>query len=115
MRINPTYILDPLKLPVSKATESSANQIEKRQRVQQANDSYHKNSASSQIIDAEYVDLYNAASSTVHKQNQGFNVILDADDENQNSRVRHNDSSFDKYQMTSVDTPPPGTYLNIFA
>lgn len=118
MRITSSYIIDPLRLPVSNATESSAREVEKQQKTQQAQDSYQKNSASSQVIDAEYVDLYNSTSNTVHKQNPNLNVILESDTERPsqgNNRVQQNRSSLDIYHMTAVDTPPPGTYLNIFA
>nr|MDA3902963.1 hypothetical protein [Desulfuromusa sp.] len=118
MRITNTYILDQPKLPGSNPRESSADQAGKQQRIQQARDSYTKNSATAQIIDAEYVDTYNPDAIALPQEHQTLHLTLEPvmDSSRQEPETGQKINSIvSKYQMTPIDTPPPGTYLNIFA
>lgn len=86
--------------------------------MQQAKDSYSQNAASAQIIDAEYVDLYSPESKTFQQESQKLQQTLEPEGsptQQEYTPVKKNNSSFSRYQITSVDTPPAGTYLNIFA
>ncbi|MDX2479832.1 MAG: hypothetical protein QNK24_05800 [Desulfuromusa sp.] len=97
---------------------SSADQTGKQQRIQQARDSYSKNAASAQVIDAEYVDLYNPDTMDLQQERQDLHLTLEPDmafpGQAPETGQKFN-SSVSKYQMTPIDAPPPGTYLNIFA
>ncbi len=118
MRINNSYILEQPKLSATNSGVSSANQAGKQQRIQQAKDSYSKNAASSQIIDAEYVDLYTSDTNAFQQENQNLHLTLEPEVATQQQRFETGQkisSIFSKYQMAPVDAPPPGTYLNIFA
>ncbi|MFK5926170.1 MAG: hypothetical protein QM483_06030 [Desulfuromusa sp.] len=118
MRINNSYILDQPKLPATNSGLSSVNQAGKQQRIQQAKDSYGKAAASSEIIDAEYVDSYSPDSNVSRLENQNINLALDPEGDPHSQKFETGQkisSPFSKYQMAPVDTPPPGTYLNIFA
>jgi hypothetical protein len=118
MRITNTYILDQPKLPGSNPRESSADQAGKQQRIQQARDSYSKNGLSAQVIDAEYVDLYNPDTMALQQERQDLHLTLEPDMASSIQRPETGqkiNSIVSKYQMTPIDAPPPGTYLNIFA
>jgi len=118
MRINNTYIFDQPKLPASRAGGPSANPAVKQQRVQQAKDSYSKNAASAEIIDAEYVDLYSSETKTFQHEKLTLHQTLESNTaalQQDSAIVKNNNSVFNRYQMVPIDTPPPGTYLNIFA
>ena len=117
MHINNTYIFDQPKLPATHVGGSSANPAAKQQRVQQAQDSYSKNAASAEIIDAEYVDLYSSEAKTFQQEKLALHQTLDsgAAPSQQKSAISHNSSAFNRYQIGPADTPLPGTYLNIFA
>ena len=117
MRINNTYIFDQPKLPATHAERSANNSAVKQQRVQQAKDSYSKNAASAEIIDAEYVDLYNSETKTFQQEKLTLHQTLESETapSQQKSAIGNNNSVFNRYQMGPADTPPPGTYLNIFA
>jgi len=117
MRINNSYISDQPKLPATPGA-SSVNQAAKQQTIQQAKDSYDKNAASSQVIEAEYVDLYSPASSNLQHEKQDLLRTLEAEVGSSSQPVetaQNNNSMVSKYQMVPIDTPSPGTYLNIFA
>lgn len=117
MRINNTYIFDQPKLPATHAEASSANPAVKQQRVQQAKDSYSKNAASAEIIDAEYVDLYSSETKPFQQEKLTLYQTLESEaaSSQRKSTIGNNNSVFSRYQMGPADTPPPGTYLNIFA
>jgi hypothetical protein len=118
MRINNAYILNQPKISATGGEMSSANRAEKQQRIQQAKDSYSKNAASAQIIDAEYVELYSPENKIFQQENQKLHQTLEpgaSSTQQEYAPVKKDNSSFSRYQMTPVDTPLPGTYLNIFA
>ncbi len=117
MQIGNSYIIDQSKLSISGAKTSPLNQVGKQQRIQQAKDSYDKNAASAQVIDAEYVDMYSPDSITLQRERQDLNLTLEPEriSPKQKPVNLNSNSVTSKYDMPSVDTPPPGTYLNIFA
>ena len=118
MRITNSYILDQPKLPGSNSGASSADQAGKQQRIQQARDSYNKNAASAQVIEAEYVDLYSPDTKALQQENQDLDLTLEPKMVSQTQEPETNqniNSIVNKYQMKPVDVPHPGTYLNIFA
>jgi len=117
MRIDNSYISDQPKLPATPGA-SSVNQAAKQQTIQQAKDSYSKGAASAQVIDAEYVDLYSSDTQPFQQDKQDLLLALEPEFTSPPQPVetgQKNNSIVSKYQMAPVDTPPPGTYLNIFA
>ena len=118
MRIDNSHISDQPKLSATSSSAASVNQAGKQLRSQQAKDSYNKNAASAQIIDAEYVDLYSPDSKTLQQEHQDIYSTLEPEmvSPAQEPKTNQNINSIvNKYQMKAVDVPHPGTYLNIFA
>ena len=116
MRIDNTYIFEQPKLPAEGS--SAVNSAVKQQRVQQAKDSYNKSAASAEIIDAEYVDLYSSKAKTFQQEKLTLQQTLETEAASSQQKLaigNNNNSVFSRYQMGPADTPPPGTYLNIFA
>ena len=118
MRINNSYISDQPKLSLPSSGISPADQVGKQQRIQQAKDSYGKNAASAQVIDAEYVDFYSPDNIVLQRERQDLNLTLEPEIVSPMQKPetdRNSNSVVSKYNMAPVDVPPPGTYLNIFA
>ncbi|MEA3363263.1 MAG: hypothetical protein U9Q61_08370 [Thermodesulfobacteriota bacterium] len=118
MRIINSYIPEQPKLSTPGARVSSADQAGTRQRIQQAKDSYSKNAASAQVIDAEYVDLYNPDTVALQQECQDLNLTLEPETAlppKESETDPNINSIINKYQMAPLDIPHPGTYLNIFA
>ncbi len=118
MRISNSYITDQPRPSTQGAVVSTADQAGKQQRIQQARDSYNKNSASAQVIDAEYVDLYGPDNKVLQQVPQDLHLTLEPEmvSQPQEPETDHGISSIvNKYQVNPVDVPHPGTYLNIFA
>ena len=118
MRIANSYILNQPKLSTPDFSTSSADQASKQQRIQQAGDSYRKNAASAQVIDAEYVELYSPDTKALPQERQDLYLTLEPERVSplQEPETNQNiNSIFSKYQMKPVDVPHPGTYINIFA
>ncbi|MDX2494773.1 MAG: hypothetical protein QNK27_07405 [Desulfuromusa sp.] len=118
MHIINSYISEQPKLSAPGTRVSPADQAETRQRIQQAKDSYSKNTASAQVIDAEYVDLYNPDAITLQQECQDLNLTLEPEMASplQEPEIDQNiHSIINKYQMAPLDIPHPGTYLNVFA
>jgi len=118
MRIINSYIPDQSKLSTPGARVSSADQAGAQQRIQQAKDSYSKNAASAQVIDAEYVDLYNPDAMTLQQDYQDSNLTLEpktAPSLQKTETGQNINSIVNRYKMAPLDIPHPGTYLNIFA
>ena len=115
MRIDNSYILDQPKLPASNPT---VNQTGRQLRSHQAEDSYNKNSAAAQVIDAEYVDVYSPDSKILHKKRQDIHTPLRPEIIIPTQKLTMSQKTnpiASKYETTPVDVPTPGTYLNIFA
>ncbi|WP_139167542.1 hypothetical protein [Desulfuromusa kysingii] len=114
MQINSSYILDHSRLAITPSGQSASNQA-----TEQAKDSYAKNTATAQVIDAEYVDTYNPKSTAASQEKkqipQRFPDVGTTTLQLESSATQNNNSIFSKYQTSAVDTPPPGSYLNIFA
>ena len=115
MQITGSPILNRSQLVALEATPATADRAGKQQRLRQANDSYTKNAASAQVIDAEYVDLY-STEKKAPQQTQDIDVMLAANtpEEKPATQVVQHPASR-KYQLQDPDTPPPGTYINYFA
>lgn len=117
MQIGNSYIIDQARLSAPGAETSPANQAGKQQRIQQVKDSYGKNAASAQVIDAEYVDTYSPDNITLQRERQDLNLTLEPEQTSPKQQPvdRNSNSVASKYDMPPIDTPPPGTYLNVFA
>ena len=118
MRIDNLYISDQPKLSTQSSSMSSVHQAGNQQRTQQDRDSYNKNAASAQVIDAEHVDLYSPDSKTLQQEHQDIYSTLEPEmvSPTQEPKTNQNINSIvNKYQTKPVDVPHPGTYLNIFA
>ncbi len=118
MRIVNSYISDQPKLSASNSGVSSADQAGKQRRIQQARDSYNKNAASAEVIEAEYVDLYTIDTKDLRQEHQNLHLTLEPEmvSQAQGSEIDQNiDSILNRYQTKPIDMPLPGTYLNIFA
>ena len=115
MQINSFPILNRSQLVALESTPATSDRAGTQQRLRQANDSYNKNAASAQVIDAEYVDLYSAENKSIRKT-QDIDVMLatNAPEENRATQSLQQLTT-GKYQLQDPDTPPPGTYINYFA
>jgi len=114
MQIAGSHIFDQTRLVSLESNSAAENRVGKQQRLRQANDSYNKNAASAQVIDAEYVDLYTPESVVPQQQN----VDITFKPEASSSVSAQQLSEFpvaSRYQLQDPDTPPPGTYINYFA
>lgn len=118
MRIDTSSISEQPKLSAIHAATSSVNRAESPQRIKLAQDSYTKNAASAQIIDAEYVESYTPDTIALQQKHQTLHLtqepVMTASKEKPETNQQIN-SVISKYLMTPIDAPPPGTYLNIFA
>ncbi len=111
MQIAGSHTFDQTKL-VSLESNPTAGRAGRQQRIRQANDSYSKNAASAQVIDAEYVDLYHPEK--IHQQAiPSLEQFIAVEATPAEQLFAHPTSS--KYPMQDPDTPPPGTYINYFA
>ena len=118
MRIDNSYISEQPKLTATNSASFSANQAPSQQKIKQAKDSYTQNATSAQVIDAEYVDLYNQETRVFKQENQSQHLTLETDATSPQQKFESGqdmNSVLSRYQMAPIDTPPPGTYLNIFA
>jgi len=118
MRVTNSYIIDQSRLLAPNSSVSSADQAGKQQRIQQARDSYNKNAASAQVIEAEYVDVYHPAPQTLQQERQELNLTLEPEIGSPKQKTETdliNNSIVGKYIKAPVDVPRPGTYVNIFA
>jgi len=117
MHIANSYIIEqPWRTTVSPVT-TLIGQDSGNKKTQQAQDTYRKNAANGQIIEAEYVD-YPTKTKTLNSQpssqqahpifDQPKTIIKPTQQNQTNLALR-------KYQAAPLDTPPPGTYLNTFA
>ncbi len=108
-QFNRSTALSPSQLP-----EKSPG----RDQALKARDSYVRNAASAEVIDAEYVESYTPVSNTFALEREQLNLSLEPESFQQSSKdtpgIRLNEK-INKYQFKAFDTPPPGTYLNVFA
>ncbi len=116
MQIGGSYTYNRSQLVALESNPATTDQTGKQQRLRQANDSYSKNAASAQVIDAEYVDLY-TPDNLAPQQTQNPGVLVEATgipEEKPAMQVLEQPTT-EKYQLQTPDTPPPGTYINYFA
>ena len=115
MQIGGSYTYNRSQLVVLEANPEPAGQVDRQQRLLRANDSYEKNAASAQVIDAEYVDLYTPKNRTP-QQAQNLDILSEAEvPETEAATQSLEQPTTEKYQLQAPDTPPPGTYINYFA
>ena len=114
MQIAGSHIFDQTRLVSLESNSAAENRVGKQQRLRQANDSYNKNAASAQVIDAEYVDLYTPEK--IVPQQQNTDITLEPESTSSVSAQQLSEPPVaSRYQLQDSDTPPPGTYINYFA
>jgi len=114
MQIAGSHLFDQTRLVSLESNSAAENRVGKQQRLRQANDSYNKNAASAQVIDAEYVDLY--TSENVVPLQQKANITFEPEATSSALEQQLSESPVtSRYQLQEPDTPPPGTYINYFA
>lgn len=118
MRIDNPYIKAQPEPSTSGFSESTAAKAARQLKVQQARDSYNKNNAAGQIIEAEYVDLYNQENKALQQKNNAPLLHLKteiAPSKQATTTATTINSNINKYQIKPMDVPRPGSYLNIYA
>ena len=99
-------------------TEPVNNGEKQQRRIRQAEDSYSRNAADAQVIDAEYVELYSPGKNSLQGERQTLDLALEPQTKDKALAQKAYpaiSSPVNRYQLMPLDTPPPGTYLNIFA
>ncbi len=115
MQIGGSYNYNRSQLVALESNPATTDQTGRQQRLRRANDSYSKNAASAQVIDAEYVDLY-TPDSLAPQQTQSPGIILEPESSIEKPAMQVLEQpATEKYQLQTPDTPPPGTYVNYFA
>ncbi len=117
MHVVNSYIIEQPQLLASRSGTTPVNQESSNQKVQQARDSYRKNAANAQIIEAEYVDYPAKAKSLLSNPTiQHTPVPLEQSEATIETALRNKTNpDIGKYQKEPLDTPLPGTYINTFA
>jgi len=117
MHIANSYIIEQPRRTTASSGTTLIGQDSGNKKTQQAQDSYRKNAANGQIIEAEYVD-YPTKTKTLNSRpsNQQAPPIFDQPETTTESTQQNQKNlALHKYQAAPLDTPPPGTYLNTFA
>ena len=114
MHIAGSHIFEQTRLVSLESNSVTENRVGKQQRLQQANDSYDKNAASAQVIDAEYIDLYTPENIIPQQQNPDITFEPEAASSVLAQQLSESPVA-SRYQLQDPDTPPPGTYINYFA
>jgi len=86
----------------------------RQQRQAQSADCYKQNASSAQIIDAEFVDPYEPATKNPYKADNKPILFIAAESTNAESAGSLKTLK-NKFQQAPISTPPPGTYVNIYA
>ncbi len=115
MQIGGSFNYNRSQLVALESNPATADRTGKQQRLRQANDSYTKNAASAQVIDAEYVDLYASKNQTPPKPQNLDRLLKTVPSETKPDQQLMKQSSAAKYPQQPRETPPPGTYINYFA
>lgn len=84
----------------------------------QAQQSYRHNASSANVIDAEFVEISRPAKETFIRERQAldFSVttkVVETDDSA--AATQEQRALRSRFQTARPETPPPGTYVNIFA
>ena len=117
MNIVNSYIIEQPKLTAPSAGTALVNATDKQQNAQKAQDSYRKNAAAAEVIEAEYVD-YRPNSTPITQEQHDISRTLNAEifsTPQPIETVPTTNNSVSKYKMTPTDLPLPGTYINTFA
>lgn len=112
MRISAVYTTQRFQ------TESVTSGGQRQEQIRQAKDSYNRNAADKQVIDAEYVELYTPEKSILQRERHRLDLTLESQPKEKNLPLKSYpviNSPASKYQQVPLDTPAPGTYLNVFA
>lgn len=116
MNLINSYIIEQPKLATPNTGTALVSSTDRQQKNQQAQDSYRKNAANAEIIDAEYID-YRPNNKSLSKNQQAPPIELAKTDavqpKQENSQPVH--TAINKYNETPIDSPLPGTYINTFA
>ncbi len=118
MQITNSYIIDQPKLATPGTSTTALDRLTKQHKVEQAKDSYRKNSASAPIIDAEYIDFHNPDTKAFRQERNNLHQTLEPDKvslEQKAETIQRTNSLISKYQTAPADLPRPGTYINTFA
>ena len=117
MHIANSYIIEQPQRTTARSGTTLIVQDSGTKKTQQAQDSYRKNAANGQIIEAEYVD-YPTKTKSINLQpsSQQSPPIFDQPEAtNEPTLQNQTNPALRKYQIAPLDTPPPGTYINTFA
>lgn len=89
-----------------------------QQKQTRAHDSYTRNASSASVIDAEFVDLSRPAKEVFVHERQALDASIITEAEKKSFSVGESTEQkalSAKFQVARPETPPPGTYVNIFA
>lgn len=89
-----------------------------QQKQTRAHNSYTQNASSATIIDAEYVEISSPAKQAFIRERQTLDssVLPDSNDKSFSAEEAKEQKALSaKFQVARPDTPPPGSYVNIFA
>lgn len=89
-----------------------------QQKQTRAQDSYTRNASSASVIDAEFVDLSRPAKETFVRERRALDdsIATEAADKSFSAgESKEQKELSSKFQVARPETPPPGTYVNIFA
>jgi len=89
-----------------------------QQKQTRAQDSYTQNASSASVIDAEYVELSRPSQETFVKERQALDdsIITEATKASSSAKESKEQTALSaKFQVARPETPPPGSYVNIFA
>lgn len=89
-----------------------------QQKQTRAQDSYIQNASSASVIDAEYVELSRPAQETFVRERQALDdsIVTEATNANLSAKESKEQKALNaKFQVARPETPPPGSYVNIFA
>jgi hypothetical protein len=89
-----------------------------QQKQTRAQDSYNRNASSASVIDAEFVDLSRPAKETFVRERQALDVSIATESKETSFSTKESSEQkalSAKFQIARPETPPPGTYVNIFA
>jgi hypothetical protein len=83
-----------------------------------AHQSYRHNASTASVIDAEYVEISHPAKETFIRERQDLDLsvttkVVETDDSA--SATQEQRALRSRFQTVQPETPPPGTYINIFA
>lgn len=86
----------------------------RQQRLTQSSDCYKQNAASAEVIDAEFIDTSSPATkSSFQANNNSILFFVPESTASENADSLKNIKN--RFQQAPLNTPPPGTYVNVYA